>query len=109
MGANIAGIYGAQIFRSDDKPLYRRGFSVACAVLAVGLAIAVFRFVDDVIHRRRKRNQERHQAAAADVGSAGDSTGDIPSSRDGNVLGDEKRGPLAAGDIVAGSPNPPVR
>lgn len=109
MGANIAGIYGAQIFRSDDKPLYRRGFSVACAVLAVGLAIAVFRFVDDVIHRRRKRNQEIHQAATADAGSAGHSTRDAPSSRDGNVLGDEKRGPLAAGNVLPGALNPPLR
>lgn len=55
MGANIAGIYGAQIFRSDDKPLYRRGFSVALAVLSVGLVLAVGRYIDTLIHRRRKR------------------------------------------------------
>ncbi|KAF1347342.1 MFS general substrate transporter [Lizonia empirigonia] len=29
MGANIAGIYGAQIFREDDRPRYRRAFAVA--------------------------------------------------------------------------------
>lgn len=55
MGANIAGIYGAQIFRSDDKPLYRRGFSVALAVLSVGLVLAIGRYIDTVIHRRQKR------------------------------------------------------
>ncbi|KAL4930318.1 major facilitator superfamily domain-containing protein [Aspergillus undulatus] len=54
MNANIAGIYGAQIFRSDDKPLYRRGFSVACSVLAVGLALAIARFVDTILQRKRK-------------------------------------------------------
>ena len=54
MNANIAGIYGAQIFRSDDKPLYRRGFSVALSVLAVGLVLAIVRYVDTMIHRRRK-------------------------------------------------------
>jgi hypothetical protein len=55
MGANIAGIYGAQIFRQDDRPLYRRGFSINIAVLTVGLALAVLRFVDDFIRRRRHR------------------------------------------------------
>lgn len=54
MGANIAGIYGAQIFREDDKPRYRRAFSVACAVLAFGIALAIFRFLDDFRRRRRE-------------------------------------------------------
>ncbi|KAL3478257.1 major facilitator superfamily domain-containing protein [Aspergillus californicus] len=54
MNANIAGIYGAQIFRADDKPLYRRGFSVALSVLSVGLVLAITRFIDTVLHRRRK-------------------------------------------------------
>ncbi|PNS18223.1 hypothetical protein CAC42_7592 [Sphaceloma murrayae] len=53
MGANIAGIYGAQIFRSDDRPRYRRAFSVNCAILAFGLACAVFRYADDWLRRRR--------------------------------------------------------
>jgi hypothetical protein len=53
MGANIAGIYGAQIFREDDKPCYRRAFSIACAVLAFGIVLAVFRFLDDFRCRRR--------------------------------------------------------
>ncbi|KAL5342202.1 major facilitator superfamily domain-containing protein [Aspergillus crustosus] len=55
MNANIAGIYGAQIFRADDSPLYRRGFSVALAVLAVGLALATARWVDTVILRRKNK------------------------------------------------------
>ena len=54
MGANIAGIYGAQIFRQDDRPRYRRAFSVACAVLAFGLALAIFRYVDDRLRRRKQ-------------------------------------------------------
>ncbi|KAI1859632.1 uncharacterized protein JN550_011940 [Neoarthrinium moseri] len=57
MGANIAGIYGAQIFRSDDRPLYRRGFSVAIAVLCVGLTLSIGRWIDDVLRRRRKQRQ----------------------------------------------------
>ncbi|KAL5049125.1 major facilitator superfamily domain-containing protein [Aspergillus fruticulosus] len=54
MNANIAGIYGAQIFRSDDKPLYRRGFSVALSVLAVGLVLAIVRYAETIVQRRRK-------------------------------------------------------
>lgn len=57
MGANIAGIYGAQIFRADDKPLYRRGFSIGIAVLSAGLILAIVRYIDDRIRRRRKAAQ----------------------------------------------------
>jgi hypothetical protein len=53
MGANIAGIYGAQIFRKDDKPRYRRGFSINIAVLTLGLSLAAVRYIDDRIRRRR--------------------------------------------------------
>jgi hypothetical protein len=57
MGANIAGIYGAQIFRQDDRPRYRRGFSINISVLTVGLSLAAFRFVDDLLRRRRNSRQ----------------------------------------------------
>jgi hypothetical protein len=57
MGGNIAGIYGAQIFRQDDRPLYIRGFSINIAILVVGLALAAIRFTDDFIRRRRNKSQ----------------------------------------------------
>lgn len=53
MGANIAGIYGAQIFRADDRPKYRRGFSIGVAVLATGIALAIIRYLDTIIRRRK--------------------------------------------------------
>jgi len=53
MGGNIAGIYGAQIFRSDDKPLYMRGFAVACAILSFGLVLAIIRYIDDRIRKKK--------------------------------------------------------
>lgn len=53
MGANIAGIYGAQIFREDDKPLYRRGFGIAIGVLCLGLALSVFRWAYGLSVRRK--------------------------------------------------------
>ena len=57
MGANIAGIYGAQIFRSDDSPRYRRAFAVAAAVLAFGLVVAIVRYLEDKLRGRRKAQQ----------------------------------------------------
>lgn len=68
MGANIAGIYGAQIFRADDFPRYRRAFSIACAILAFGLIIAIVRYVDDMVKKRRKARQ---------IGDVSSSDGDI--------------------------------
>ena len=55
MSANIGAIYGAQLFQSDDKPLYRRGFSVNIGLLAFGLLLVTLRQVDQVLRTRRKR------------------------------------------------------
>jgi hypothetical protein len=70
MGANIAGIYGAQIFRSDDKPKYRRAFNIDIAVLSVGVSLAVLRWVDDKWFRPRRTPQ----VAADDSNSTDDGT-----------------------------------
>lgn len=59
MGANIAGIYGAQIFRADDRPRYRRAFGVCIGVLAAGLVLAVVRYLDDLRTRKRKARRVR--------------------------------------------------
>lgn len=67
MGANIAGIYGAQIFRQDDRPRYRRAFSVNCAVLAFGLSLAIIRYIDDIRVRRRS-NERRFSAIGTPAG-----------------------------------------
>ncbi len=61
MGANIAGIYGAQIFRSDDSPRYRRGFGVNIGVLTLGLSLAILRWMDD--HWWRKRGDDANAAS----------------------------------------------
>ena len=47
MGANIAGIYGAQIFRSEDKPLYISGFTINLAILSTAIVLASVRLIDD--------------------------------------------------------------
>jgi predicted MFS family arabinose efflux permease len=62
MGANIAGIYGAQIFREDDKPLYRRGFGGNVGILAAAVFLALVRYLDDK-RRRRKAVLDAVEAA----------------------------------------------
>jgi hypothetical protein len=61
MGANIGGIYGAQLFRADDRPRYRRGFSIGCAIIAFGVVCAVLRYIVGDAMRRRKTQRQQHQ------------------------------------------------
>ncbi|EGP88996.1 putative major facilitator superfamily transporter [Zymoseptoria tritici IPO323] len=56
MGANIAGIYGAQLYREDDSPRYRRAFLVAMAVLIFGCALSIVRKIDEIRLRRKHRD-----------------------------------------------------
>lgn len=63
MGANIAGIYGAQIYRSDDAPLYRRGFAINIAVLSAGLALGTFRYLDERFRGRRGAIRETFRSS----------------------------------------------
>lgn len=41
MSANCAGISGAQVFRSEDKPLYRHAFSALVAMAAFAWVFVV--------------------------------------------------------------------
>jgi hypothetical protein len=82
MNANIAGIYGAQIFRADDKPLYRRGFSVAIAVLSVGLSLAIGRWLDGFLGRRR-RLEGREIPSGSDIsGNEGNTLEEDPENKE---------------------------
>lgn len=53
IGANIAGIWGAQLYRSDDKPRYRRAFTICIGVLAFGVILAVIRRIDEHFRKRK--------------------------------------------------------
>lgn len=64
MGGNIAGIYGAQIFRSDDRPLYRRGFTINIVIIVTGIAMAALRYIADVAGRRRIARQIGPESAS---------------------------------------------
>jgi hypothetical protein len=87
MGANAAGIYGGQIYRADDRPRYRRAFNVSIAVLAVGLALAVIRFLDDKLRRKKVKDQ----APESDTGSETYSDGVLKAA----VPADEQPQPIA--------------
>jgi hypothetical protein len=78
MGANIGGIYGAQLFRADDKPHYHRAFSIGCAIIAFGVACAVLRFViGDIMPRRKQQRQQRNLGGEGDTGEMRLSSEDI--------------------------------
>ncbi|KAF6821161.1 alternative sulfate transporter [Colletotrichum musicola] len=53
MSANIAAIYGAQLFQADDKPLYRRAFDSNIGILSFALALACIRYGHEVYQKRR--------------------------------------------------------
>lgn len=72
MAGNIAGIYGAQIFREEDNPLYRRGFNIGIGILATSFCLAIVRYIDSkFLIRRQKRaeaaSQETIEAANSSV------------------------------------------
>jgi hypothetical protein len=78
MGANIGGIYGAQLFRADDRPHYHRAFSIGCAIIAFGVACAVLRFViGDIMPRRKQQRQQRNLGGEGDTGEMRLSSEDI--------------------------------
>lgn len=59
MAANMAGIYAAQLFRSDDKPRYHRALTVDIAILAASLIAAValalyYRFKDKKVAKNEE-------------------------------------------------------
>ncbi|OQO09986.1 hypothetical protein B0A48_04341 [Cryoendolithus antarcticus] len=58
IGGNVAGIYGAQLFRSDDSPRYRRAFSIDCAILAFAIVLAAGRLWDDTRNKVRAKTGE---------------------------------------------------
>lgn len=84
MGGNIAGIYGAQILRADDRPLYRRGFSINIGILAVAIGLAAIRFWDD---QRVKRRQKRLGEYASENSSQSGENGDVAEAKNGEGLG----------------------
>jgi predicted MFS family arabinose efflux permease len=65
MGANLSGVAGGQLYRADDRPRYRRAFNVSIGILVAGLALAVVRFLDDKLGRKKVKTE----APESDTGS----------------------------------------
>ncbi len=76
MSANCAGIVGGQLFRSDDLPFYHRGWSIAVAFMAFGVAcvillICMYAFANARLWRNGTAytdSAEKNQAASPDSG-----------------------------------------
>ncbi|TLD33169.1 hypothetical protein PspLS_00197 [Pyricularia sp. CBS 133598] len=66
MSANIAAIYGAQIFQEDDKPNYRRAFALCIGLLGLSLVVATGRYL---LERYRGKSQERATEVQQDMNS----------------------------------------
>lgn len=77
MAANAAGIYGAQLFRSDDKPRYHRGLTINVVLIAAALAFAIFQ---GFYYRRKKLAEAK-------------ATQSIASSQDSDIASEHKDSP----------------
>ncbi|KAK6541859.1 hypothetical protein TWF694_007637 [Orbilia ellipsospora] len=66
MGGNIAAIYGAQLFRHDDAPKYRRAFGMGAAILSVAIILGVVRYIDDIICRRKAAKEVHFESDDSD-------------------------------------------
>ncbi|XMA13597.1 hypothetical protein WAI453_006388 [Rhynchosporium graminicola] len=81
MAANIAGIYGAHILRADDAPRYRCDFGIDIAIIAFPVALASFRYPDDLRHRRRNSGQLTVEYSSDDI----ESNEDIKAARSSDM------------------------
>ena len=58
MGANCAGIVGGELFRSDDKPYYHRGWNIIAAFMSLALALAISLVITyALLNKRMKKAQ----------------------------------------------------
>lgn len=72
MGANIAGIYGAQLYQKKDKPRYRNAFTIALAVLAFGAVLATVRKIDEIINGKKGSGIQKEEEDSSDEGTFDD-------------------------------------
>lgn len=60
MSANTAGIIGAQLFQSQDGPLYQTGWTVILSLVSLSLATSVIANGQYYfLNRRQRRNGEK--------------------------------------------------
>ncbi|KAI9729513.1 MAG: hypothetical protein M1818_008485 [Claussenomyces sp. TS43310] len=61
MAANAAAIAGAQVFRTEDKPLYHTAFTSIVALAAVTFAIVIFQTVWYMASNRRLKSKKHDE------------------------------------------------
>ena len=54
MSANIAAIYGAQLFQEDDRPRYRRAFGLNSGLLGLALVLAAGRYLYEKLQKKKE-------------------------------------------------------
>jgi hypothetical protein len=63
MAANAAGIAGSQVFRTQDKPLYHKAFTVILSMAALSWALVVGQMLWYYISNRsltgKRRNEDK--------------------------------------------------
>ncbi|CAK7219942.1 hypothetical protein SEUCBS140593_004065 [Sporothrix eucalyptigena] len=71
MAANCAGIVGGQLFRSDDKPYYHRGWTIAVAFMAFSVAVVLVLLVLYALANKRIKKEAGIEADNATVDKNG--------------------------------------
>ncbi|KAL8842520.1 MAG: hypothetical protein Q9170_000474 [Blastenia crenularia] len=61
ISANLAGVYGAQIFRQDDAPKYYRAWKTTTSILAFGVVIGIFTNVAYYLLNRQAAKKEQKE------------------------------------------------
>lgn len=57
MWSNFAGLIGSQLFRSEDMPLYLRGWTAAVTILSSAVLCVIFANVQSRLSNRRLKKR----------------------------------------------------
>ncbi|KAK4688629.1 hypothetical protein P7C73_g1472, partial [Tremellales sp. Uapishka_1] len=52
--SNLGGVYGNQVFRANDKPLYRRAWAAVLSLAAIWVAFTIGQILQYGLSNRRK-------------------------------------------------------
>lgn len=75
MSANLAGVVGGFLFRSDDKPYYYRGWSIITAFVSLALALVLYLNIQYALINRRMERQKLEEIQEYDIEMTEDAEG----------------------------------
>jgi len=72
MAANCGGLVGAQIFRSDDKPYYHRGWTIIASFASLSLVLVTILIAQYALSNKWKKGlaSDKSQFESSDTGKA---------------------------------------